>query len=96
MIIGTDDAGKVLMVGVGGDIAAMPVVFNGAKVTAQVLTDEQEAAYNALPSDRGGAVFDGTAFSSVAADPPPPAPAITKAALQAQIAALKAKVDALP
>ena len=96
MIIGTDEAGKVLMVGGGGDAAAMPRLFNGAKITAWTLTDEQEAAFNALPQDRGGTLFDGEVFDAVAAPPAPVVPAMSKADLQAQVLALKAKVDALP
>ena len=96
MIIGADATGKVLMVSVGGDATAMPKMFNGAKVTAWVLTDEQAAAFNALPADRGGTLFDGEAFDALPAPAAPAPAAISKADLQAQIAALKAKVDALP
>ena len=43
MIIGTDGSGKVWLTTSGEDASTMPTEFNGAQITAHVLTDEQEA-----------------------------------------------------
>lgn len=54
MQIATDKDGKVCMVG-----DCVPNELNGAKLTVHSLTKEQERAFKALPSNRGGTVFNG-------------------------------------
>ena len=72
MIIGTDSAGKVCLVGSGEDAATMPADFNGMAITSYVLTAEQKEAFLALNPTRGGTTFDGTVFASVPAVIVPP------------------------
>ena len=46
-----------------------PSTWNGVTLTVYDLTPAQEAAWNALPSDRSGTKFDGTTFTAVYPDP---------------------------
>lgn len=70
-IIGTDDSGTVRLVSTGENASSIPADWNGMRLTASVLTEDQEDAYDELPADRGGTVFDGKNFSSIAADEKP-------------------------
>lgn len=69
--LGTDSTGKVLMVVESADASQMPAELNGVAIQAYVLTTSQEAAYKALPSNRGGATFDGQSFTALAPSLPP-------------------------
>lgn len=60
MQIATNSQGKVVLVG-----DALPTDWNGLTLTVYDITLEQEAEYNALPSDRAGATFDGNSFAIV-------------------------------
>ena len=91
MIIGTDASEKVWLVTSGDDPAAMPKDFNGAAITAHVLTKEQELAYAALPADRSGVSFDGATFTAA----PPVVKTPQKSAGQLAVDALKADPTAL-
>lgn len=83
MILGTDESGKVWLIG-NGDISTMPTEWNGMMIKAHALTGEQAVLYTALPSDRSAVVFDGEAFAvlPVVVDP--------KEVIRAQLAAIDA------
>jgi hypothetical protein len=59
LIIGTDTTSKVWMAG----NTEVPALWNGITLIGHTLTPAQEAAYNALPADRLGTMFDGINFS---------------------------------
>jgi hypothetical protein len=90
-VFGTDAAGKVWLISNG----ELPAQWNGSDITSHILTDDQCAAFAALPSRRGDIYFvDGI----ITATPPVEVPQRlnpSKAELLEQLSALKAKVDAL-
>lgn len=99
MILGTDGTSKVCLVVDGIDPSTMPTEWNGGPITPHVLTDEQRAAYDALPSNRGGTTFDGESFVSLP-EPPPPQPDNAAAMVARQradaIDALDSMISKLP
>lgn len=74
MILCTDNNGNVLLVGDGIDPSKMPTEFNGAALTASVLTDAQEAVYLALPANRGGTTLIAGQLAALPALIPPIVP----------------------
>lgn len=70
MQIGYDGAGKVWITG-----DAVPTSWNNIALTVLELSSDQLAAYQALPDDRAGTMFDGKTFTPIAAAPAVAAPA---------------------
>lgn len=66
-ILGVEQSGVVRLVSSGEDSSIMPTEWNGRAITAHVLDDPQEVAYAALPSNRGGTLFDGSTFVTLPA-----------------------------
>jgi hypothetical protein len=64
MQIATDETGLVRLTG-----NKLPTEWNGLKLTVHALTDEQEAAYKALPERNGGATFENGQFKALPAPP---------------------------
>jgi hypothetical protein len=86
MILGTDINGNVLLICDGTDPSIMPTELNGVSLTANTLTDAQEAEYLALPTHKTGTTFIEGA-SAVIPTPPP--------TLQQQRDIIQAQIDAL-
>ena len=68
-IVGTDENGVIRLISNADNASYMPVGFNGLKITAHILDAAEEKAFNALPSNRGGTMFDGINFTALPADP---------------------------
>ncbi len=78
MIIATDESGRVWIVGNGRNASVMPQELNGVPLTAHVLTQEQETAFNSLPADRDGTIFNDGEFVSISRPAATPTAVIMK------------------
>lgn len=83
-MIATDPNGVVVLVG-----ESLPIEWNGMELTLHELSEAQQAAFTALPADRGGTTFDGHTFTAF------PAPELQRTNPAAPIETLKADLAAL-